>query len=52
MRQLIVDYLQFEIQPSQINESMKENDGKLIRDNYNNRTKGKKPLNVRKNNRV
>ena len=30
MRQLIVDYLPFEIQPSQINESMKENDGKLI----------------------
>ena len=30
MRQLIVDYLPFEIQPSQINESMKENGGKLI----------------------
>ena len=30
MKQLIVDYLPFEIQPSQINESMKENDGKLI----------------------
>ena len=30
MKQLLVDYLPFEIQPSQINESMKENDGKLI----------------------
>jgi hypothetical protein len=30
MRQLIVDYLPFEIRPSKINESMKENDGKLI----------------------
>ena len=30
MRQLIVDYLPFEIQPSQINESMKGNNGKLM----------------------
>ena len=30
MRQLIVDYLPFEVNPEQINESMKENDGKLI----------------------
>ena len=30
MRQLIVDYLPFDIKPSQINESMKENNGKLI----------------------
>tara|TARA_B100001778_G_C18334798_1_gene514780 strand:+ start:40 stop:660 length:621 start_codon:yes stop_codon:yes gene_type:complete len=30
MKQLIVDYLPFEIKPEQINESMKENDGKLI----------------------
>ena len=30
MRQLIVDYLPFEIKPEQINESLKENDGKLI----------------------
>ena len=30
MRQLIVDYIPFDIKPSQINESMKENDGKLI----------------------
>ena len=30
MRQLIVDYLPFEIKPEQINESMKENNGKLI----------------------
>ena len=30
MRQLIVDYVPFDIKPSQINESMKENDGKLI----------------------
>jgi len=30
MRQLIVDYLPFEIQPLQITESIKENDGKLI----------------------
>jgi|TARA_R100000329_G_C7571509_1_gene202289 hypothetical protein len=29
-KQLIVDYLPFEIEPEQINESMKENDGKLI----------------------
>ena len=30
MRQLIVDYLPFEVQPLQIAESMRENDGKLI----------------------
>ena len=30
MKQLIVDYLPFEIQPEQINESMKDNNGKLI----------------------
>ena len=30
MRQLIVDYLPFEIKPEQINESLKENNGKLI----------------------
>ena len=30
MRQLIVDYIPFDIKPSQINESMKENGGKLI----------------------
>ena len=30
MRQLIVDYIPFDIKPSQINESMKENNGKLI----------------------
>ncbi len=30
MKQLIVDYLPFEIRPEQITESMKENDGKLI----------------------
>ena len=30
MRQLIVDYIPFEISAQQINESMKENDGKLI----------------------
>ena len=30
MRQLIVDYLPFEIEPYQINESMKDNAGKLI----------------------
>ena len=30
MKQLIVDYLPFEIKPEQINESLKENDGKLI----------------------
>ena len=30
MKQLIVDYLPFEIQADQINESMKENNGKLI----------------------
>ena len=30
MKQLIVDYLPFEVKPDQINESMKENSGKLI----------------------
>ena len=30
MKQLIVDYLPFEIKPEQINESLKENNGKLI----------------------
>ena len=30
MKQLIVDYLPFEIKPEQINESMKENNGKLV----------------------
>jgi len=30
MKQVIVDYIPFEISPNQINESMKENDGKLI----------------------
>ena len=30
MKQLIEDYLPFEIQPEQINESMKDNNGKLI----------------------
>ena len=30
MRQLLVDYLPFEVRPEQITESMKENNGKLI----------------------
>ena len=30
MKQLIVDYLPFEVKPEQITESIKENDGKLI----------------------
>ena len=30
MKQLIVDYLPFEVTPEQINESMKENSGKLM----------------------
>jgi len=30
MKQLIVDYLPFEIQPNQISEAMKENNGKLV----------------------
>ena len=30
MKQLIVDYLPFEIQPHQISEAMKENNGKLV----------------------
>ena len=30
MKTLIVDYLPFEIGPEQINESMKDNGGKLI----------------------
>ena len=29
-KQLIVDYLPFEVKPEQISESIKENDGKLI----------------------
>ena len=30
MKQLLVDYLPFEVRPEQITESMKENDGKLV----------------------
>ena len=30
MRQLIVDYRPFEVGPDQINEAMKENNGKLV----------------------
>ena len=30
MKKLIVDYLPFEVKPEYINESMKENNGKLI----------------------
>ena len=30
MKQLIVDYLPFEVQPHQISEAMKENNGKLV----------------------
>ena len=30
MKDLIVDYIPFEVTPQQINESMKENNGKLI----------------------
>ena len=30
MKQLIVDYLPFEVKPEQITESIKENNGKLI----------------------
>ena len=30
MKQLIVDYLPFEIQADQVNEAMKENNGKLV----------------------
>ena len=30
MKQLIVDYIPFEISSEQINESMKENNGKLV----------------------
>ena len=30
MKQVIVDYIPFEVSPNQINESMKENNGKLI----------------------
>ena len=30
MKQVIVDYIPFEISPNQINESMKENNGKLV----------------------
>ena len=30
MKQVIVDYIPFEITPQQINEAMKENNGKLI----------------------
>ena len=30
MKQVIVDYIPFEVSPQQINEAMKENDGKLV----------------------
>ena len=30
MKKLLVDYLPFEVEPDQINESMKENKGKLV----------------------
>ena len=30
MKKLLVDYLPFEVEPDQINESMKENNGKLV----------------------
>ena len=30
MKQVIVDYIPFQITPQQINESMKENNGKLV----------------------
>ena len=30
MKQVIVDYIPFEISPQQINESMKNNDGRLV----------------------
>jgi hypothetical protein len=30
MKQLIVDYIPFDVSPSKINESLKENDGKLV----------------------
>ena len=30
MKDLIVDYIPFEVSPQQINESLKENDGKLV----------------------
>ena len=30
MKQVIVDYIPFEISPQQINEAMKENNGKLV----------------------
>ena len=29
-KKLIVDYMPFEVEPDQINESIKENDGKLV----------------------
>ena len=30
-KQLLIDYLPFEVKPEQISESIKENDGKLIK---------------------
>ena len=40
MRQLIVDYIPFSISAQQINESMKENDGKLTKF-YSNQNEGR-----------
>ena len=35
MKEIIVDYIPFEITPQQINESMKNNDGRLVvKDEY------------------
>ena len=34
MKDLIVDYIPFEVSPQQINESLKENDGKLVAVSY------------------
>ena len=43
MKQVIVDYIPFNVTPTQINEMMKENNGKLIVKGVLQKEEGKKP---------
>ena len=43
MKQVIVDYIPFSITPTQINEAMKENNGKLVVKGVLQRAEAKKP---------
>ena len=43
MKQVIVDYVPFSITPTQINEAMKENNGKLVVKGVLQRAEAKKP---------